>query len=68
MATAAVASGITPGATNLTVLVGGIAFMASDTLLAINRFVRPLRHEALLVHSTYHVALFGLTLGILATA
>jgi uncharacterized membrane protein YhhN len=68
MATAAVAMGITPGSRNLTVLIGGLAFMTSDTLLAINRFVRPLPREALLVHSTYHLALFGLTLGILATA
>jgi hypothetical protein len=47
-------------------VVGAIAFVASDLLLAINRFVRPLRHEALIVHATYHVALFGLTIGILA--
>ena len=35
-------------------------------LLAINKFVRPLRHESLIVHVTYHVALFGLTIGMLA--
>ena len=66
MAASAVAVGIHDPARRIPAVVGAIAFVASDLLLAINRFVRPLRHEALIVHATYHVALFGLTIGILA--
>jgi len=68
MAASAMAVGIhDPARSNpIPAIVGGISFVASDLLLAINRFVRPLRHESLIVHVTYHVALFGLTLGIVA--
>ncbi len=36
---------------------GAVAFIASDTLLAYNRFVRPLPRATLSVHVTYHLAL-----------
>jgi uncharacterized membrane protein YhhN len=36
--------------------VGACAFLVSDTLLAVDRFVRPVRRGTLWVHSTYHVA------------
>lgn len=36
--------------------IGAVCFLASDTLLATDRFVRPIRQGALLVHLTYHVA------------
>jgi uncharacterized membrane protein YhhN len=36
--------------------VGAAFFLVSDTLLATDRFVRPIRHGTLLVHITYHVA------------
>jgi uncharacterized membrane protein YhhN len=65
MAASAMAVGIHDPARRIPTIVGGLSFVASDLLLAINRFVRPLRHESLIVHVTYHVALFGLTIGIL---
>ncbi len=36
--------------------IGGVLFLASDTLLATDRFVRPIRQGTLLVHITYHLA------------
>ncbi len=36
--------------------IGAVCFLASDTLLATDRFVRPIRQGTLLVHITYHVA------------
>ena len=68
MAAFAVASGLQPGTGPKAALIGGIAFVLSDTLLAINRFVRPLPHSSLLVHATYHVAIVGLTIGLLTLA
>jgi uncharacterized membrane protein YhhN len=35
---------------------GAVCFLASDSLLATDRFVRPLRQGTLLVHVTYHLA------------
>ena len=68
MAAAAIAVGIHDPARRVPApaIIGGLSFVASDLLLAINKFVRPLRHESLIVHVTYHVALFGLTIGMLA--
>ena len=68
MATSALAVGIHDPARRVPAIIGGLSFVASDLLLAINRFVRPLRYESLIVHVTYHVALFGLTIGILAVS
>lgn len=65
MAGSAVALGLHDPSRRIPAIVGGLAFVASDMLLAINRFVQPIRHEALVVHVTYHVALFGLTIGML---
>lgn len=36
--------------------VGALMFVVSDTVLAVNRFVRPLRHGDVTVHVTYHLA------------
>jgi len=66
MATTAVAVGIGGGLWVWVAAVGGLAFIASDLLLAINRFIRPLPREALLVHVTYHIGIVGLALGLLA--
>ena len=66
MAASAIAVGWHDPARRVAAIVGGLSFVASDLLLAVNRFVRPLRYESLIVHVTYHVALFGLTIGILA--
>ena len=68
MAASALAVGIHDPARRVPAIIGGLSFVASDLLLAINRFVRPLRYESLIVHVTYHVALFGLTIGILAVS
>lgn len=35
---------------------GALLFVVSDTVLALNRFVRPLRHGDLAVHISYHLA------------
>ena len=59
MGAVAVAAGAGAGraASDPALLVGALAFIASDTLLAVNRFVRPLPRATLLVHTTYHLAL-----------
>ena len=38
-------------------------FFISDTLLAWNRFVAPIRHQRVLIMSTYHLGQMGLALG-----
>ena len=47
--------------------IGGVLFLASDTLIATQRFVRPVPHGNLAVMTTYHAAqiliLAGLVLG-----
>jgi alkenylglycerophosphocholine hydrolase len=45
--------------------VGGVLFLASDTLLALNRFVRPLPGGSVAVHVTYHLAQGLLVLSLL---
>jgi uncharacterized membrane protein YhhN len=50
MAVLALNAGVPPAA------VGASSFLVSDTLLAVDRFVRPLPRGALPVHVTYHVA------------
>jgi uncharacterized membrane protein YhhN len=45
--------------------VGAVLFLISDTLLAWNRFVRPVRFGSLGVHVTYHVAQGLLVLSLL---
>jgi uncharacterized membrane protein YhhN len=44
--------------------VGGSLFVVSDTLLSLDRFVRPLPHGDLAVHVTYHLAVASLVLGL----
>jgi uncharacterized membrane protein YhhN len=44
---------------------GAVAFLASDTLLALDRFVRPLPGGKLAVHVTYHCAQILLVLSLL---
>jgi uncharacterized membrane protein YhhN len=48
--------------------VGGVLFLASDTLIARNRFVAPIRHGDLLVIVTYHLAQFLIVIGLIAAA
>jgi uncharacterized membrane protein YhhN len=45
---------------------GGLLFLASDTLLAHDRFVRPLRHGDLAVMVSYHLAQGLIVLGLVA--
>jgi alkenylglycerophosphocholine hydrolase len=44
---------------------GGTLFFLSDSLLAFNRFARPIRHGELLVMASYHAAQLLLTAGVL---
>ena len=46
-------------------LVGAAFFVVSDTILALNRFVRPIRHGTVAVHVTYHLAQGLLVLSLL---
>jgi uncharacterized membrane protein YhhN len=55
-------------ATNVGILLaalGAVSFLLSDTLLALDRFVRPLPRGTLAVHVTYHVAQALLVLSLL---
>lgn len=57
MAAQAIGSAIRqPGTGTMLVAVGAVAFVVSDTLLAINRFVSPLPASAVWVLSTYYAA------------
>jgi len=46
-------------------LAGAAFFVVSDTILALNRFVRPIRHGTVAVHVTYHLAQGLLVLSLL---
>lgn len=48
--------------------IGGVLFLASDTLIARNRFVAQVRHGDLLVIVTYHLAQFLIVVGLIAAA
>jgi len=45
--------------------VGAALFVVSDTILAVNRFVRPIPHGDVAVHLTYHLAQGLLVLSLL---
>ncbi|HEY3344569.1 MAG TPA: lysoplasmalogenase [Anaerolineaceae bacterium] len=44
--------------------IGGLLFFASDSLLALDRFVDPIPHGQFLVHLTYHLGQIGLMVGV----
>lgn len=50
------------------VAVGAAIFVASDTTLSVDRFVRPLPHAHLAVMVTYHLGQALMVAGVLATA
>jgi len=50
---------------NLLILNGAVAFVTSDSILAIDKFYHPLPHSGLLIMSTYLVAQYLITFGIL---
>jgi uncharacterized membrane protein YhhN len=50
---------------NLLILNGAISFVVSDSLLAMNKFYTPLPNASLLIMSTYIVAQYLITFGIL---
>jgi uncharacterized membrane protein YhhN len=57
-----------PGWTRLSaglMVLGGASFFLSDSILAFNRFVKPIKRARLIEMFTYHIAQFALTLGIL---
>jgi uncharacterized membrane protein YhhN len=68
MGAVAVAAGAGAGraANDPALIVGALAFIASDTMLAVDRFVRPLPRATLLVHSTYHLALGALVVSLVS--
>ena len=59
MAVSSVASG------NYAAIAGAVIFMASDSLIAETRFVRPRPWHGVAIMATYHCALTGLVLGLL---
>jgi len=65
MATCALAVGFSGGLPNVLIAVGALAFVTSDLLLAVHRFVRPIPNETVLVHVSYHAAIILLTIGVL---
>ncbi len=54
-----------PNAAALAVSLGAILFYASDSMLAWDRFVKPLSHARLRVMTTYHLGQVGIILGAL---
>ncbi len=57
--------GHTPSAAALTVAAGAVLFLASDALLAWDRFVRPLPRTKVLRRSLYHLGQMAITVGLL---
>lgn len=55
------------GTASILTAVGGVLFLVSDTILARDRFVKPVRHAPLLIIVTYHLAQFLLVLGLART-
>ena len=47
------------------ILFGAIAFIASDSFLAINKFQEPINNAAILIMSTYLAAQFGIVYGVI---
>ena len=47
------------------ILFGAIAFIASDSFLAINKFQEPINNVAILIMSTYLAAQFGIVYGVI---
>ena len=52
------------GTTAIATAIGGVLFLVSDTLIARERFVRPVPQGRLLVIATYHAAQFLIVLGL----
>lgn len=50
---------------NILILNGAIAFVTSDSILAINKFFNPLPNASLLIMSTYLIAQYLITFGVL---
>ena len=48
------------------VAAGATVFVASDAVLSVNRFLRPLPHARLAIMVTYHVGQALIVLGVLA--
>jgi uncharacterized membrane protein YhhN len=47
------------------ILFGAIAFIASDSFLAINKFQEPINNAVFLIMSTYLAAQFGIVYGVI---
>jgi uncharacterized membrane protein YhhN len=60
-------AGLAVGTAALLTGVGGLLFLASDTVLAEDRFVRPRRYAPLIVIVTYHLAQGLIVLGLVAS-
>ncbi len=43
---------------------GALLFFASDSMLALNRFVAPIPHGRVYIHATYHLGQLGIALGL----
>ncbi len=56
-----------PGGRNVFLIAGGTLFVVSDTVLAMDRFVRRLPGGDVLVHITYHLAVAALVVGLAGT-
>lgn len=50
------------------VAIGGVLFLVSDTTIAWQRFVRPVRHGAVAVIVSYHLAQFLILIGLVRSA
>jgi uncharacterized membrane protein YhhN len=55
------------GTSLIATALGGVLFLASDTLIARDRFVAPIRHGKLLVIVTYHLAQFLILIGLVGS-
>ena len=50
---------------NIHILIGAIVFVASDSILAFDKFYAPIQHSTLLIMTTYLIAQFLIVVGIL---
>ena len=49
---------------NLWLVIGGLSFIASDSLLGVNKFYQPIPYANILIISTYYLAQYSLVKGI----
>jgi alkenylglycerophosphocholine hydrolase len=54
---------LTSHKSNLWLIIGGLSFVCSDSLLGLDKFYQPIRYAPILIMTSYYLAQFALILG-----